>query len=156
MNKSVYLDSTVLSFLYDERPEIQFLIDITKRWWKEEKKFYKIFISEETVKELGESEYPGKEQILKNALKLTVLPSNQEIIEIAQIYINNYLMPKELGGDALHLSYSSYYKMDFLLTWNCTHLANGNKKQHIRIINTRLGLYIPEIITPLELLNKEG
>ncbi len=153
--KSVYLDSTVLSFLYDEREEIQFLIDITKKWWKEEKKFYKVSLSEETLKELGESNYPRKEQVLQNALKLTVLPPNKDVLDIAQIYIDNYLMPKELGGDALHLSYASYYKIDFLLTWNCTHLANGNKKQHIRIINTRLGLYIPEIITPLELLNKE-
>jgi hypothetical protein len=44
--------------------------------------------------------------------------------------------------------------MDFLLTWNCQHLANANKKQHIRIINTRLNLLTPELITPLELFTE--
>ena len=39
-------------------------------------------------------------------------------------------MPRVLKGDALHLAYASFYKIDFLLTWNCNHLANANKRQH--------------------------
>jgi len=54
-----------------------------------------------------------------------------------------------------HLAYASYYKIDFLLTWNCNHLANANKNQHIRIINTRLNLPTPEIITPFELFTEK-
>ena len=50
--------------------------------------------------------------------------------------------------------YASFYKIDFLLTWNCNHLANANKRQHIRVINTRLNLLTPEIITPLELFSE--
>ena len=60
-------------------------------------------------------------------------------------------MPMEEGGDAVHLAYASFYRMDFLLTWNCNHLANANKKTHIHIINARMDLFTPEIITPLEL-----
>jgi len=63
-------------------------------------------------------------------------------------------MPIDEQGDALHLAYASFYKIDFLLTWNCNHLANANKKQHIRIINARLNLFMPEIITPLELFTE--
>jgi hypothetical protein len=63
-------------------------------------------------------------------------------------------MPRVLKGDALHLAYASFYKIDFLLTWNCNHLANANKRKHIRVINTRLNLAIPEIITPLELFSE--
>ena len=44
--------------------------------------------------------------------------------------------------------------IDFLLTWNCNHLANANKRQHIRIVNTRLNLATPEITTPLELFSE--
>ncbi len=60
-----------------------------------------------------------------------------------------------LKGDALHLAYASFYKIDFLLTWNCNHLANANKRTHIRVINTRLNLVVPEIITPLELFSEK-
>lgn len=82
-----------------------------------------------------------------------LIPENQ-ITDIAQIYLDNYLMPNVLKGDALHLAYASFYRMDFLLTWNCNHLANANKRQHIRVVNARLNLATPEIVTPLELFSE--
>ena len=39
--------------------------------------------------------------------------------------------------------------------WNCKHLANANKFSHIRRLNTLLGLYVPALITPVELLSWE-
>ncbi len=63
-------------------------------------------------------------------------------------------MPDDPVGDALHLAMASYYKCDFLLTWNCRHLANANKFDHIRRINTLLGLFVPALVTPLELLGE--
>jgi hypothetical protein len=64
-------------------------------------------------------------------------------------------MPRVLKGNALHLAYASFYKIDFLLTWNCNHLANANKRKHIRVINARLNLPTPEIVTPLELFSEK-
>lgn len=92
--------------------------------------------------------------MLKFISGIRVLPSDGKIIDIAQIYLSNYLMPLTLKGDALHLAYTSFYKIDFLLTWNCNHLANANKRKHIRVINTSLNLIVPEIITPLELFSE--
>jgi hypothetical protein len=65
-------------------------------------------------------------------------------------------MPNNPVGDALHLALASYHKCDFLLTWNCKHLANANKFHHIRRVNTILGLYAPLLVTPLELLGDEA
>ncbi len=45
--------------------------------------------------------------------------------------------------------------MDFLLTWNCRHLANANKMQHLTVVNARLGLRVPIITTPLSLIPEE-
>ena len=53
---------------------------------------------------------------------------------------------------ALHLALASYHRCDFLVTWNCNHLANANKFGHIRRVNTLLGLFNPALVTPLELL----
>ncbi len=155
MKKKVYLDTTIPSYLFDNRPKIRFLIDMSKRWWQEESSKYLVVVSENTISELSRGNYPNKEKILEFALKLNILPYTGEIIQIAQAYIDNTLMPKDLEGDAMHLAYASYYKIDFLLTWNCNHLANANKKSHIRFLNTRLGLFIPEIITPLELFEED-
>jgi hypothetical protein len=64
-------------------------------------------------------------------------------------------MPSDPNGDALHLAIACYHRMDCLLTWNCKHLANANKLEHIRRINFQIGLPTPLLATPLNLLEDE-
>ncbi|MBM2815315.1 MAG: hypothetical protein HW421_2077 [Ignavibacteria bacterium] len=154
MKKTVYLDTTIPSFLFDERERSSFFADITKKWWEEESSNFDVCLSRETITELSQGEIPHLLKALDFALKLEVLPDTNEIIEIAEIYIKNKLMPQILKGDSIHLAFASFYKVDFLLTWNCNHLANANKRQQIRIINSRLNLPTPDIITPLELFRE--
>ena len=155
MKKKVYLDTTIPSYLFDNRSKMKFLIGITKKWWQEESSKYQVVVSENTINEINRGNYPNKEKVLNFTLKLYVLPYTKDIIHISKAYVENFLMPDDLEGDAMHLAYASYYKIDFLLTWNCSHLANANKKHHIRFLNTRLGLFIPEIITPMELFEED-
>ena len=151
MKKKIYIDTTIPSYFYDNRKETAYLINATKNWFKTEADKYEIYVSEATLVEAENGNYPNKSKIINFIRRWKVLPYDKILAQIVEVYIENQLMPKEYGGDALHLAYASHYKMDFLMTWNCEHLANANKKEHIRVINTRLGLYIPEIITPLEL-----
>ena len=64
-------------------------------------------------------------------------------------------MPSDPKGDALHLALASYHRCQFLLTWNCAHLANANKREHIRHVNALLGLHVPILTTPLELIDAQ-
>ena len=155
MKKSVYFDATIPNFMYDQRQEAAVFVRETNSWWSEEREYFDIWASEATLDEVGSGDYPHKDRAIEFASHLHILPPDPEIIEIAQTYIDHYLMPQSLKGDALHLAYASFYKMDFLLTWNCTHLANANKTQHIAILNTRLQLAVPEITTPLQLVHEE-
>ena len=154
MKKTVYLDATIPSYLFDERESIREYIAVTKQWWDEESQRFDIYISEETIAELSEGDYPRQADILAFVARLQVLPPDEQILEIGRVYLDNYLMPRVFKGDALHLAYATFYKCDFLLTWNCNHLANANKRQHIRIINARLNLPTPELVTPLELFTE--
>jgi hypothetical protein len=63
VKKSVYLDTTILSYLADERESIKNFIDVTKEWWKTQKRYYDIYLSVETLAELREGNYPRKEKI---------------------------------------------------------------------------------------------
>ncbi|MFG0285997.1 MAG: hypothetical protein ACF8R7_16390 [Phycisphaerales bacterium JB039] len=60
-------------------------------------------------------------------------------------------MPADAAGDAGHLALASLHGIDFLLTWNCRHLANANKMRHMAVLNGRLGLQTPVITTPFNL-----
>ena len=70
---------------------------------------------------------------------LPLLTIEDEIAEIVDVYIQHKVMPADPAGDALHLAIASFHKCDFLVTWNCRHIANANKFGHIRRINTSLG-----------------
>lgn len=154
MQKTVYLDATIPSYLFDTRESIREYIAVTKQWWVEESSHFDIYVSEETIAELSQGDYPRQAETLAFVARLPVLPPDPQILAIAQVYLDNYLMPGVFKGDALHLAYATFYKCDFLLTWNCNHLANANKRQHIRIINARLNLPTPELVTPLELFTE--
>jgi hypothetical protein len=75
-------------------------------------------------------------------------PLTDDIQNITETYMKEFIMPLDAGGDAAHLAMASFYEIDYLLTWNCKHLANIKKKRHIEIINKRLNLFVPELITP--------
>lgn len=155
LKKSVYFDSTIPSYMFDKRKSILQFCEITRTWWKEERKNFDIYTSIETIAELAKGNYPKKDEILDFARKLQQLEPSADISQIVNFYIQHKLMPADIEGDAVHLAYASFYKIDFLLTWNCNHLANANKKQHIRIINNRLNIFVPEIITPLKLFSEK-
>ena len=57
-------------------------------------------------------------------------------------------MPKQPIADALHLALTSHYKLDYLLTWNCRHLANANKIRPLENLNQGMGLPVPILATP--------
>lgn len=126
--------------------------DWTRDWWDNHRQGYLVVISEAVLDELTRGDYPNKDQALALIGDVPLLEIDDPITEIVEAYIQHQLMPQNPLGDALHLAVSSYYKCDFLLTWNCKHLANANKFDHIRRVNMLLGLYVPKLVTPLELL----
>jgi len=68
------------------------------------------------------------------------------------VYLTHKLMPVDTGGDAHHLALASFPRCDRLVTWNCKHIANPNKIEHIRMVNNALGIHTPQLLTPLEIL----
>jgi predicted nucleic acid-binding protein len=150
----VYLDSTIPSYYFDTRPEILNYVADTRHWWDKESSAYDLWVSQATLRELAPGEHPHRDEILEFVRKIKVLPEDRMVLELAQTYIDHKLMPASLEGDAAHLAYASFYGFNYLLTWNCNHLANANKRRHIEVINIRLGLASPLIVTP-QMLVKE-
>lgn len=64
MHKLVYLDSAIPSYLFDERASIQTYVEATKKWWEEERQHFSIWISEATIAELSQGNYPNKDQVI--------------------------------------------------------------------------------------------
>ena len=152
----VYIETTIPSFYVETRQEPDMVArrQWTRQWWDFHRTSYDLVTSEAVLDELGQGDYPNRDEALAIVQSIPLLSIEPEIAEIIQAYIRHQVMPRDPAGDALHLAVASYHKCDFLLTWNCNHLANANKFRHIRRVNTLLGLYIPALVTPLELLGE--
>ncbi|MBE9089313.1 type II toxin-antitoxin system VapC family toxin [Microcystis aeruginosa LEGE 11464] len=156
MKEKVYLDSTVPSYYFDEREALKTFTEIIRKWWSEMSSYYDLYISDAVLQELTNGNYPRKAEIIHLVSTIPLLPPTSALEQVVEFYLANYVMPRSLVGDALHLAYASYFDIQYLVTWNCNHLANANKRKHIRVINARLGLSTPEIVTPLELFKEEN
>jgi hypothetical protein len=152
----VYLETSFFSFYHDERtaPAIVAMRDWTRQFWDERRAEYNLVTSEAVLDELRKGGAYHKEAALKMALTIPLLPVGAEIAGIVQAYVKHKVMPQDPAGDALHLALASFHACDYLVTWNCRHLANANKFGHIRDINRQLGLKSPDLVTPQELLGE--
>jgi predicted nucleic acid-binding protein len=152
----VYVETTIPSFYETTRTGVSALARRawTRRWWEVSRQRYSLATSDAVLDELRDGEYPSREAAVEFVKDLPLLEITSAVAEIVEAYVRHRLMPADPGGDALHLALASHHKCEFLVTWNCQHLANANKFGHIRRVNTLLGLYVPVLATPLELLGE--
>jgi predicted nucleic acid-binding protein len=150
----VYIETTIPSFYHEARPATDIVArkQWTRQWWDIAASRYELITSEAVLDELSQGPEERSPNWLELVRELPILPVEPAIAEIVQAYVQHRLMPADPSGDALHLALASYHKCDFLVTWNCRHLANANKFGHIRRLNTMLGLFVPAVVTPLEML----
>jgi len=154
----VYIETSIPSFYCASRtdPEALARKNWTQHWWDFKRAEYELVTSIAVLDELNRWPSPARHHALALLRDVRILPAELPVIEIVRTYVAHQLMPADPVGDALHLAIASYYKCDFLLTWNCRHLANANKFTHIRRVNVMLGLFVPALVTPLELLEEEA
>jgi hypothetical protein len=159
MQPTVYLDATIPSFYFEDRPGtvMQAWREITVEFWDYARNRYELLVSDETVRELQETGYPEdkRHKCLELVSGLRRLAVTREVAELAAYYVLERLMPADDLGDAFHLALATWYRIQYLLTWNCKHLANANKFEHIQVLNARRRLVSPALITPEQLLELE-
>jgi len=149
-----YIETTIPSFYHEVRSEPSMVArrDWTRRWFDVAVTSDRIVSSVAVLDELRRGDFPGRDECLAMLDTIEMLELDDPVFEIVEAYLANKLMPSDPFGDALHLALASYHRCDFLVTWNCLRLANANKFGQIRRINGILGLYTPELVTPMELL----
>lgn len=150
----VYVETTIPSFYVEMRTAAEIVArrEWTRQWWMDAPDRYELVTSLAVLDELTGGLSERNEQRMSLVRDLPLLPVEPAIAEIVQTYIQHKVMAADPGGDALHLTMASYHRCDFLVTWNCRHLANANKFGHIRRVNVLMGLFVPALVTPLELL----
>jgi hypothetical protein len=152
--KTVYIETSIPSFMFEtpQKPATVGMRRSTEWWWHNCRQSYELVTSKAVIAELDNAPEPKRSSALNLIRTVQNLEPTDEVQIATQVYIKERLMPDNAVGDALNLAFASVHKIDYLLTWNCKHLANANKFQRIRVINTRLGLFVPTLTTPQALV----
>jgi hypothetical protein len=120
MKPTVYIDATIPSFYYEDQTGtiIQAWREITTQFWDDARQHYDLYVSDETLRELQDVGYPAdkRAKCLKLVENLPRLAVNDEIVDLATFYVREGIMPSNDLGDAFHLAFATWYRIQYLLT----------------------------------------
>jgi predicted nucleic acid-binding protein len=155
MKPGLYIETSIPSYL-TARPSRDPLIAgqqvATKRWWRLRRSAFALATSQFVVNEaaLGEAKMASKRlQILHPIERLHV---TMEVDNLARHILKEHLLPAKAAVDAFHIATATVHGMHFLLTWNCTHINNGEIIPGVERMAAAHGYALPVICTPLELM----
>lgn len=155
MKESIYIETSVVSY-YTSKPSRDLIAlahqQITWDWWPKAVKRFDVYISEVVVEEAAAG---NKESAEKRLIELKGFPHlelTERVEQIAQIYMEKLSLPKKALRDAAHLAVASVHNIDYLITWNCVHIANGEIIKKLLKLNEKLKIKTPVICTPEELM----
>lgn len=157
--KTVYIESTIPSYLV-ARPTNNLRAaawqEITNQWWQTKKHLFELVTSPIVIQEIQRGHAAAAQKRLNVMDGIPELKICDEITELATLLLANGALPKKATDDAMHVAFAAYHNIDLLLTWNCRHIDNADKKPIIRKICIDSGYAYPEICTPLELIGDEN
>lgn len=158
MKPTIYIETTIPSYYYNTRTdaELRVLSKWMRDWWDHWRKGYQLVSSVAVIEELQRGKHPLQKEKLAMITSLPLLEITPRVLDVVDAYIANRVMPADPRGDALHLALASVAKCDMLLSWNCRHIVNPRKEEHIGALNTKMRLHIPRLFTPFELLKMES
>ncbi len=154
MKASVYIETSVFSYL-TARPsnDLRAMANqsATLDWWETQRANYNIFVSELVVSEASKGHPEASLRRLAVINDLPLILISEEVRGLAQALIENHALPQKAEADAYHVAIAVLHGIEYLLTWNCTHIANAHTRPKIEATCRRLGYEPPVICTPLEL-----
>jgi len=155
MKPKVYIETTVVSYL-TAWPSRDLVIaghqQITHEWWKHRLPLFDAVVSELVLEEAGRGDPKAAEARLNAIAQFPILEAESDAGTLAEAMVEKGLVPKACINDALHVSISALNGIDYLLTWNCRHLANAAMRHRIESFVEEFGYGCPIICTPEELM----
>jgi hypothetical protein len=155
MKPRVYLETTIPSYLtaWPSRDLIMAARQqITREWWDARRDDFELFSSELVVDEASAGDSDAATRRLEALANIAILDSTSDAGVLADKLLNEIPLPPKAAADSLHIAIAATSGMEYLLTWNCTHIANAEFRDSIERICRESGFEPPIICTPEELL----
>lgn len=149
------METTIPSIL-TARPSRDLIVaseqTITREWWSCQEGRYNLFVSELVVEEAmkGDTDAAGRRMEILEGIPLLEIDEN--VIFLTRAILESGIIPQKAAADAAHIAVASRYAIDYLLTWNCKHIANAEIIRGLSYLVSETGYALPIICTPMEMM----
>lgn len=153
--ETVYLETTIPSYLA-AFPSRDLIIaahqQITHDWWNTARQHFELYISEPVLDEIRSGDPDAIMRRMDFVAGLPVLKLTDDVRQLVHEYDKRLGLIGRARADLPHFAFTVAYEMDYLVTWNCQHIANGEIIRRLGKANTELQRFTPLIVTPEEIL----
>ena len=157
MKPKVYIETSVISYL-TARPSRDLVTaahqQLTTDWWEDRRADFALYISQLVVREASAGDEDAAKRRLDVIEQIPLLELNEEALSLARTLVEDGPLPAKASEDALHIAVATAHGMDFILTWNCKHIANAEMRNLIAEVCHSQGYEPPITCTPEELLGE--
>jgi hypothetical protein len=155
MKPKAYLETTIASYL-TARPNRDLITaanqQMTHDWWYDHREQFTLYVSQFVIEEASAGDPEAATRRLAVLADLPQLDVTDAVQQLAYALLTHVPLPANAQVDALHIAVATAHGMDYLVTWNCTHIANATLRHRIEAICRAAGYEPPTICTPQELL----
>jgi len=154
MKPTVYIETTVVSYLTaraSNDPLVAGEMAETQKWWRDVGPDYDLTTSQLVIDEASRGDPIAAQERLAILASLDLLPITESAKALALSLVNENALPAKAQVDALHVAIAATNGIEYLITWNCRHLANATLRSRIEQVCRESGFEPPVICTPLEL-----
>jgi predicted nucleic acid-binding protein len=151
----VYIESTIVSYYAASRTRDLVLAahqEITHEWWDSVLSGFDPYISQIVFDEISRGDAEAAQRRLAAIRGFRVLEMTPDVASLAAAYFDALDIPRKARNDSFHLALAVYHGMDYLVSWNCTHISSGRVRNVVGRINDQRGYQTPIICTPEELM----
>lgn len=155
MAASVYIETTIISYL-TARPSTDLVQRahqrLTRNWWRNDRSRFDLYVSPLVLQEAAAGDPSRARRRIETVRDLPVLEATLDAVRLARSLINRGPLPQKAEVDALHIAIGAVHGIEYLLTWNCAHIANARMRGEIEAICRGNKFEPPILCTPEELM----
>lgn len=155
--QTVYLETTFVSYLVSQ-PSRDLIVaahqQLTRDWWGQRRHQFRCVISQVVLDEITVGDPVEIQKRLEITSPLDVLAASIEAESLTQAIMARGVLPMKAVRDAAHIAIATVYSVQYILTWNCRHIANAQILRRIERICQQSGYLMPLVCTPEELLEE--
>jgi predicted nucleic acid-binding protein len=156
--ETVYLETTFISYLV-ARPSRDVIIaghqQTTRNWWEKRRSEFKCSVSKVVLDEVSAGDETESQKRLAIVIGLPILEVTEEANLLTKQIMAAGMLPPQAFSDAAHVAVATVHGVQYLLTWNCKHLANVQISRRIKKVCLKAGFQMPLICTPDVLMGAE-